>query len=55
MRRAHSSPTTWNGQEDFGSFLDKSCLLLRGEHQVSKAFALRGERGKDSAADTKVR
>jgi len=55
MGHSHTSPTTRNGDENFGQFLHERRLLLRREHQVSVALVCRGERRKNSAAHPEVR
>src|SRR4051812_41524313 len=55
MRCTHPSPATGNGQKHSGKLFDKRGLLLRGEHQISVALTLRGQRGEDFPAHAEVR
>src|SRR5713226_5919304 len=55
MGHSHAPPSTRDGNEDFGEFLDKRLLLLKREHQVAVALVCRGKRRKDSAAHAEVR
>src|SRR5271157_1259042 len=55
MRHSHSSPSTSDGNEDLGQFLDERSLLLRRELQVPVALVRRCERRKNFAADPEVR
>src|SRR5262245_4952824 len=55
MRVPHLSPAAGNGQEDLGRLPDKRLLLLQGEHQISVALCLRGERSEFPASHTNCR
>lgn len=54
MGYAPLSPSTRYRQEELGQLRDESRLLLRREHEVSVALALRGKRGEDSAAHAEI-
>ena len=51
---SHAAPTSVDGQEDVGQFLDEGCLLLGRDHQISIAELGRSERGENAAADTEI-
>ena len=50
---SHLSPAARNGQENLGRFLYERGLLLQGEHQISVALRLGGERSEFPASYTK--
>jgi hypothetical protein len=54
MGSAVPAPSAMNGKEQLGRLFDERGLLLRRKHQIAVALALRGKRGKDPAAHSKV-
>ena len=53
VRVSHFSPAARNGQENLGRLLHERGLLLQGEHQISVALRLGGERSEFPASYTK--
>lgn len=54
VSRAHSAPAAPNGKENLRQLFYKFRLLFWRKHQVAIAILLRGERGENPAAYTKI-
>ncbi len=54
VRCSHPSPTAGNGKEDVRQLGDELGLDFWCQHQVAVAVLLRGEGGKDPAADAEI-
>lgn len=54
VRRAHSPPTSVDGEEKLWGVSDKWKLGFGREHKVAIAFVGHGKRGEDAAANAKV-
>ena len=51
---AHAAPASGDGEEEFGLVFQEGLLKIRREHEVAVALLLRGEGGKDVAANAEV-